>query len=32
MNGPNVKDLALLWPELILVAMALLLILSARRI
>ena len=32
MNGANLADLALLWPELILVAMALLLILAARRI
>lgn len=32
MNGPNVADLALIWPELILSAMALVLILTARRI
>ena len=32
MNGPNVKDLALLLPELILVCTALALILAARRI
>ena len=32
MNGANPADLALLWPELILVAVALLLILAARRI
>ncbi len=32
MKGANLADLALLWPELILVAMALLLILAARRI
>ena len=32
MNGANLADLALLWPELILVAAALLLILAARRI
>ena len=32
MNGANLADLALLWPELILVAMALVLILAARRI
>ena len=32
MKGANLADLALLWPELILVAMALVLILAARRI
>jgi NADH-quinone oxidoreductase subunit N len=32
MNGANLKDLALLWPELILVGTALVLILAARRI
>ena len=32
MNGPSLTDLGLLWPELILVAMALALILSASRI
>ncbi len=32
MNAANLSDLALLWPELILVAMALVMILAARRI
>ena len=32
MNGANLTDLALLWPELILVGTALALILTARRI
>ncbi len=32
MNGPNIADLALIWPELILSSMALALILMARRI
>ena len=32
MNGANLTDLALLWPELILVGMALALLLVARRI